>query len=69
MTRRKTDISKTRKSRLPEKVKALLLSDPDEADFSDDPLVRKIEEAFEGWTLEERRRWAEEWREKHRQSK
>ena len=69
MTRRKTDISKTRKSRLPEKVKALLLSDLDEADFSDDPLVRKIEEAFEGWTLEERRRWAEEWREKHRQSK
>jgi hypothetical protein len=52
-----------------EKVKALLLSDPDEADFSDDPLVRKIEEAFEGWTLEERRRWAEEWREKHRRSK
>ncbi len=69
MTRRKADISKTRKSRLPEKVKALLLSDSDEADFSDDPLVRKIEEAFEGWTLEERRRWAEEWREKHRQSK
>jgi hypothetical protein len=65
MTRRKVGADKTHKFRLPEKVKALLLPDPDEGDFSDDLLVHKIKEAFEEWTLEERRRWAEEWQRKH----
>jgi len=57
------------KRRLSDEALRLLLAESDEFDFSDDPLVRKLNEAFEGWSLEERRRWAEEWREEHRRGK
>ncbi|MCX7969550.1 MAG: hypothetical protein N3B10_13840 [Armatimonadetes bacterium] len=71
MPKRKSAISKVSKPKLQlsEEVIRLLTMEGDEFDFSDDPLVRKLEEAFEGWSLEERRRWAEEWREEHRKSK
>lgn len=71
MPNRKTErtVSSKRKPRLTEEALRLLMAEDDEIDFSNDPLVRKLEEAFEGWSLEERRRWAEEWREEHRKSK
>jgi len=71
MPKRKTAraVSSKRKPRLTEEALRLLLAEDDEIDFSDDLLVRKLEEAFDGWSLEERRRWAEEWREEHRESK
>lgn len=50
----------------------LLLMEPEEiegATFEDDETISRILKLTEGIPLELRRRWAEEWREEHRQSK
>lgn len=37
-----------RKPKVTEEMRRFLMMEPEEMDFSDDPLIRKIEEAFEG---------------------
>lgn len=67
-SRKKTN----RRRKLTEKQRQLLLMTPEEieqADFSDDLLIRKIEELLKDFPLEVRRQWAEEWREEHRRSR
>jgi hypothetical protein len=41
----------------------------DRTTFEDDETISRILKLMEGIPLELRRRWAEEWREEHRQSK
>jgi hypothetical protein len=43
------------------------MGDPDEP-IEEDEWMRKVLEPFRFWPLEVRKRWAEEWREEHRQS-
>jgi len=59
---------RTNHRKLTERQIRLLLSDPDEP-MEEDDWLREILEPFRFWSLELRKRWAEEWREEHRRSK
>lgn len=57
-----------KRRKLTEEQRRLLLMTPEEierSDFSDDPLIRKIEELLKDFPLEVRRQWAEDWRKEH----
>lgn len=57
-----------KRQKLTEEQIRLLLSDPDEP-IEESEWLHKILEPFRFWSLEIRRRWAEEWREEHRLSR
>ncbi len=71
MPKRKAPKSLNRRSRrkLTEEQKRLLMMEPEEWDFSQNEVLRKIHELVSAWPLEVRRQWAEEWRKEHRQGK
>jgi len=59
--------NRDKRPKLTEEQIRLLMGDPDEP-IEEDEWMRKVLEPFRFWPLEVRKRWAEEWREEHRQS-
>jgi hypothetical protein len=55
--------------KLTEEQRRLLMMEPEDWDFSQNEVLRKIHELVSAWPLEVRRQWAEEWRKEHRQGK
>ncbi len=61
--------NRDRRLKLTEEQRRLLMADPEELEFSQDAFFQQLWAPFEGWSLKELRRWAEEWRAEHRHSK